>query len=159
MIALTQTQQKIHEPQRQRTCVDDGLLLEGVHGGLGKGGHEAELDAGLLQHVVLVLGAELHQVAARGSQHKESKHKQSNNKNTHTHTHTHTHKRARKQELLSRIFPQTNLMSISLKVVSMAAVFCESLRRSAVRMRMRVIFTCSGGSVLWREAGEMGCKS
>ena len=33
------------------------------------------------------------------------------------------------------------LMSISLKVVSMAAVFCESLRRWAVRLRIGRILT------------------
>mmetsp|Transcript_22640 Transcript_22640/g.38841 ORF Transcript_22640/g.38841 Transcript_22640/m.38841 type:complete len:209 (+) Transcript_22640:151-777(+) len=43
-------------------CVDIGEVLKRDGGGLDEGGHESELDIVLLQEVVLVLVAELHQV-------------------------------------------------------------------------------------------------
>eukprot|EP00050_Salpingoeca_kvevrii_P016586 m.56840 g.56840 ORF g.56840 m.56840 type:complete len:307 (+) comp7036_c0_seq1:1183-2103(+) len=42
--------------------IDGGDELKGLRRGLAEGGHEAELDAMLLQHVILVAGAEGHDV-------------------------------------------------------------------------------------------------
>jgi hypothetical protein len=52
----------------------------------------------------------------------------------------------------------TALMSTSLNVVSMAAVFCASLRRVAMVWRSRVMRTRSSRSASWRATARAAAR-
>ncbi len=83
----------------------------------------------LLQELILVLVTELHDVAVK-----------------HTATSTAIMSMVATKNVVSQgtqTNRSTNLMSISLNVVSMAAVFWDCFRRSAMRARMVVIRTCN----------------